>query len=284
MNIPDYCEAITAYRCWNVYANGLLTGQHHHEPWEPYAPFVGRCSEANAAHLVDGRFVAAPVLACDCGVHALLSEADAEARAALGPGVNYLKSWGGHAPNGTTVVWGAVKLWGRVIVHELGYRAEFAYPSQLLCENGTIARAVEALYGVPCTVKALPMQKFESDTWWLSPSFISYAPMSVGSHTFYNYYTTPTPTPPVSAPTPAPAGLLKIASLAQIDKFHASRYDRQRARQELRGAQRGGKNDWQAVMYRAFHASTRSALIVKAIAGNNILDTSLSGVYRDPGR
>jgi hypothetical protein len=153
--IPDYCDAITAYRCFNVHPNGLLTGQAHAEPWPPYQPFVGRCGQVQSAeaHIVDGCFVSAPAFRCDCGIHALKTLARAEQRAHGNSGM-FAISFGFT----DVQVWGAVKLWGRIIEHTDGYRAEFAYPSELYCQHEKLARKVSTLYGVPCTVKTLTPQ------------------------------------------------------------------------------------------------------------------------------
>jgi hypothetical protein len=50
---------------------------------------------------------------------------------------------------------GEVYLWGRIIEHETGYRAEFAYPKRLTIVDGgaqasRIADALSLAYGVPC--------------------------------------------------------------------------------------------------------------------------------------
>jgi hypothetical protein len=55
--------------------------------------------------------------------------------------------------------WGAVKIWGRVIEHEDGYRAEFAYPSHLYCNDPKLASRVAALYGVPCEYKPVKLRE-----------------------------------------------------------------------------------------------------------------------------
>jgi hypothetical protein len=150
--IADYFEAITAYRVFNVFENGLLAGAAFVEPWPPYEPFVARCGavpwEGAREHVRDGRFVPAPVYGCACGIYALktlqaalqLVIMDGAARALRLP----------HVGGPTGRAWGAVKIWGRVIEHESGYRAEFAYPSNLHCDDEKLARRVAALYGVPC--------------------------------------------------------------------------------------------------------------------------------------
>jgi hypothetical protein len=150
--IPDYFEAITAYRVFNVFENGLLAGSAFVEPWPPYQPFVARCGavsgEGAGEHVRDGRFVSAPVYGCNCGIHAVKTPRAALARVRLERRARALGLQHLELPVGCA--WGAVKIWGRVIEHESGYRAEFAYPSHLHCDDAKLAPRVAALYGVPC--------------------------------------------------------------------------------------------------------------------------------------
>lgn len=173
--IPDFFEAITAYRAFNVFDNGLLVGQAHAEPWPTYQAFIGRCGMVSGngwkAHLSDAGFVGAPVKGCDCGVHALKSESAAEGRILDdrdGTTTGWMTiQWQG-ADDAPHRAWGEVKLWGRIIEHELGYRAEFAYPSKLYTENAALAPKIAALYGVPCEVKKLaPRQLVPHDNWYI---------------------------------------------------------------------------------------------------------------------
>jgi hypothetical protein len=155
--IPDYLEAITAYRVFNVFENGLLAGSAFIEPWPPFQPFVARCGtvscEGAGAHVRDGQFVSAPVYACACGIYAVKTLRAALQRIRTEGQVHALQLRHFGGPVGRA--WGAVKIWGRVIEHESGYRAEFAYPSHLYCDDATLASRVAALYGVPCDYKPL---------------------------------------------------------------------------------------------------------------------------------
>ena len=137
--IPDYFEAITAYRVFNVFENGLLAGSAFVEPWPPYEPFVARCGavsyEGAGEHVRDGRFVSAPVYGCDCGIHVVRTPAAALERVRMERRAHALRLQHLKGPAGRA--WGAVKIWGRVIEHESGYRAEFAYPSNLHCDDAS---------------------------------------------------------------------------------------------------------------------------------------------------
>lgn len=112
MIIPDYVSPIVGYRAWRWKATGLqsLNGQ----PWLPGQPLEARCgppagtiASADTGHSPNEL----PHLDCTCGVYAAknlehLREIDYER---LG-------------------IHGEVHLWGTVVEHRLGWRAQFAYP------------------------------------------------------------------------------------------------------------------------------------------------------------
>lgn len=128
-------EPVIAWRAW------ALTGRHdgrrlhlrpvagRTRPWPPMKPAVATCKL--------GRMHVAPSLECTCGLHGA-HDTDILRRTK------------------DPAVLGTVALWGRVIEHEHGYRARFAYPQrlQLVCllcfwqwgEHGD----------PPCTVAVLP--------------------------------------------------------------------------------------------------------------------------------
>lgn len=169
--IADFFEALTAYRAFDVCANGLLVGQAVAEPWPPYAPFVGRCGglsgKGASAHVVNGVFRPAPVKGCDCGIHALKSLQAAEQRIQEENQGFFSVLWRDRVEGRA---WGEVKIWGRIIEHEIGYRAEFAYPSSLFCEDEQMAARIAALYGVPCVHRVLKRVEpvIDSMRYWYS--------------------------------------------------------------------------------------------------------------------
>jgi hypothetical protein len=181
--IPDYCEALTAWRVWDVYANGLLTGQAVHEPWPPYEPLRATCANVQhdgaKAHLRDGRYLPAPRRRCNCGIHTHKTEPQVLARILRDHGL--FSPY--ERPDGR--VWGTVKIWGRIVEHTEGYRAEYAYPGTLWCEDAKLAPIIAALYGVPCVVKAIERPKRdEVDDFVVSliPSFFVGAPWTFNSY------------------------------------------------------------------------------------------------------
>lgn len=224
--IPDYFEAITAYRCWNVHDNGLLVGQNQGEPWPPYQAFLCRCGAASEKHIKDGEFMPAPLWYCTCGIHAYTELEAAEARTKANSWV-----WGFNTIGSGAVVWGEVKIWGKVIVHAIGYRAEFGYPGELWCDDEKVAGRVATLYGVTCHFRDIGRNtshyygggpKRYPSTYYISPT----------QHAFWR-----NTLPPVPKVKPTP--LLQQASLAQIKAIGATPW--QQAQAQMQAGRRGGK-------------------------------------------
>lgn len=103
-------EPVVAWRTWAL--SGHRDGTElllrpvagRSRPWRPLEPAEAACKHA--------RMHAAPNVDCTCGLHATHE-------------VEILRRT--KSPS----VLGRVALWGRVIEHDLGYRAEFAYPQRL---------------------------------------------------------------------------------------------------------------------------------------------------------
>ena len=117
MKIPDYISPVVGYRVWRWSATGLrsLNG----EPWLTGRPLAAGCRAAAGGTLV-GRAQALhgahelPHPNCTCGVYAAKT-------------LKHLRQFG-YQERG---IHGEVYLWGTVVEHRLGWRAQFAYPKSL---------------------------------------------------------------------------------------------------------------------------------------------------------
>jgi preprotein translocase subunit YajC len=124
MTAPDYISPVVGYRVWQWDATGLrsLNG----EKWFAHQPLSAVC-RADVCGSIAGLSKAThnpdelPYLKCTCGVYAAKS-------------IEHLhqcgyKKFGVH---------GEVYLWGKVVEHERGWRAQFAYPKTLFLAADTI--------------------------------------------------------------------------------------------------------------------------------------------------
>lgn len=86
------------YRNWKM-QEGILRSTVNDIPWIPGTPFKAKCSRS--AH-------DAPQSGCGCGIYAYKDRA---------------KEFGFGG-----IISGSVALWGTLVEHKLGYRAQYAYP------------------------------------------------------------------------------------------------------------------------------------------------------------
>lgn len=137
---------IVAHRLWRVASlpdGRRLSALHHGQVLEPGLPMRAVCTRPRA----DMRYCPAPARDCVCGIYAMKDPTKLD------------------APTGL-IVQGRVALWGRVIEHAEGYRAQYAYPVALSVWRGPVpmpgfprpewmdatVRELAAIYG--CAVEA----------------------------------------------------------------------------------------------------------------------------------
>src|ERR1035437_8520782 len=118
MSIPDYSSPIVGYRVWTWDTKGLksLCG----ERWHPSQSLAARCRASAVVGPIVGRAEAVhdahevPQTDCTCGVYAAKN-------------LEHLRQFGYEGRG----IHGEVYLWGTVVEHELGWRAQYAYPKSL---------------------------------------------------------------------------------------------------------------------------------------------------------
>jgi hypothetical protein len=117
MNVPDYVSPIVAYRAWQWDFARSWTSKPplkslNGEWWFPERPLSAKCGApvARRAPTVRNNHNA-PQIGCMCGIYAAKS-------------FDQLR-WMGYDQRGIS---GAVNLWGTIVEHKLGWRAQFAYP------------------------------------------------------------------------------------------------------------------------------------------------------------
>lgn len=108
--VPDMIEPIVAYRTWRVENEGRLRSLYADKlsddwaVWQPGEPYHAVCRRHDAPHRD-----------CSCGVYAVKDLSNVATTSAI---------W-------STLVVGEVALWGRIVEHERGYRAQYARPRRL---------------------------------------------------------------------------------------------------------------------------------------------------------
>jgi len=124
MNVPDYVSPIVGYRAWLLGPRGLMS--LNGEFWHPNQMLQAVCRRSVNLHTP-------PHGDCSCGIYAAKS-------------FDQLRGIG-YAELG---VCGEVHLWGTVVEHKLGWRAQFAYPKTFVVgpENLLFGRLVQR---DPCT-------------------------------------------------------------------------------------------------------------------------------------
>jgi hypothetical protein len=113
VTIPDHISPIVAYRVWQWDNLGLKS--LNNEQWFPGCALQAKCkARAALAHET-------PRDACSCGVYAAKDLGHLQRIGYAGYGVH-----------------GEVYLWGNVVEHRLGWRAQYAYPKSLVLPAETI--------------------------------------------------------------------------------------------------------------------------------------------------
>lgn len=109
---PDLAHGIVAWRAWRIRKGRLRSALISEALWPEDKPLEAVCQHPNA-----------PRMDCSCGIYAAKSP---EQVSMLGD------------------TYGKVLLWGKVIEHKDGYRAQYAYPLTLRSSNFRLLRRYSA--------------------------------------------------------------------------------------------------------------------------------------------
>jgi len=112
MNVPDYVFPIVGQRAWG-WEDSKLTSLNG-EPWSAGLPLVAKCrylSNSPRGSEVGVARHEPPQIGCTCGIYAI--KKDERCYSAFG-------------------ISGEVYLWGTIVEHEFGWRAQYAYPKTLV--------------------------------------------------------------------------------------------------------------------------------------------------------
>jgi hypothetical protein len=164
-------EPIVGWRRWNFMYPHFLANLGNDTIYVPREKIEAHCEQYSTIGTLvlrkDHSEQQAPHLTCMCGIYAykekpiLLREIR-------------------DSCSGLRLVYGEINLWGKVIEHEDGYRAQFGYPKRLWCTPAIepLAGWIGYVYGVPCEVmpsgdgQAFWNEEIKSPRWTPDPKTI----------------------------------------------------------------------------------------------------------------
>ena len=132
---------IVGWRRWSVDMFGSVLKSNNGTKWEPYTRLAAECKACPSIADPAGLNPGCRGVHCSCGIYAYKERQQAEA--------------GENAPTSEIHIWGECYLWGRVIEHETGFRAQFGYPKSFV-NTGGIAEQLSVIYGVPLIPQEAP--------------------------------------------------------------------------------------------------------------------------------
>jgi hypothetical protein len=135
-------EPLRAWRCWRYGIHtGHLTSTIRSTVWLPRERLTAKCLCGTAGSM---RCRHAPDKDCSCGIYAWTAREHLRRLVRI--------------EEGSVPVWGIVSLWGDVIMHEHGVRAQHAYPYALCVSevHDEHARRIRREYAVDVATVPLP--------------------------------------------------------------------------------------------------------------------------------
>jgi hypothetical protein len=138
-------EPIVGWRQWKFMYPHFLANLGNDTIYVPREKIEAHCEQYSTPGTLvlrkDHSEQQAPHLTCMCGIYAY------KEKPRLLREIRNIYS-------GLRLVYGEINLWGKVIEHEDGYRAQFGYPKRLWCTPAIepLAGWIGYVYGVPCEV------------------------------------------------------------------------------------------------------------------------------------
>jgi hypothetical protein len=149
---PDvFFEPLVGWRAWKAERH-LLYSVNWDTPWPGMKRMEGGCAFGSQAA---GGFVMheVPSSSCHCGIYAFKTRAQADELA-----LRVLDlSWDILTAE-EAVALGRISMWGRVVETERGYRAQYAYPYDVILLGGSEqqAQAIREFYAVDVSCEPIP--------------------------------------------------------------------------------------------------------------------------------
>jgi hypothetical protein len=136
-------KPILGFRIWRVTDTGKLVSVIQFDTWRPGTPLVGRATECYCFYSYaryngyDGRTFEGFPCASRCEYYHRIGLTDKSAVTNLCGiysynSVYFTTEGSGNRFKGYYEVVGGVYIWGKIIVHDFGYRSQYAYPAFLI--------------------------------------------------------------------------------------------------------------------------------------------------------
>jgi hypothetical protein len=132
--VPDYIQALYAWRAWRFDGKYLSAVVHQYQRWESY-PQPAECFSYQYQSGFSGVYSRhpAPEDTCTCGYYSTLN-----IRVMKDYARQTMVSFDVEMLSEATAI-GVVSVWGKVIEHQEGYRSEYAYPKLVIVLPPTTA-------------------------------------------------------------------------------------------------------------------------------------------------
>lgn len=141
--VADHLSPRLAWRAWRLDGHNYLHSLHQDSVWRGYEEVQAICQAPQTVY--ESREVA-PEDNCTCGIYSVFTPAEALLWAA-----DYYSRF----PSSRVVI-GQVSLWGKIVEHEGGLRAQYAYPHDLVLlgkPDMPSQQTLEQRYGVSVEVR-----------------------------------------------------------------------------------------------------------------------------------